>query len=151
MKMIERAGFSAANWTTGEVLRWMKERKHSPEDALSFPVTPERLAGLLKLLESGAISAATGKDVLAAMMDSPSSAEEIVAQRGLAKISDTGALDAVVAEIVSGNPSQVAVYKSGKTQTFGWFVGQVMKKTGGRADPATVRAALERALGAPAS
>jgi aspartyl-tRNA(Asn)/glutamyl-tRNA(Gln) amidotransferase subunit B len=138
---------AAANWTTGEILRWMKERRHSVEDALSFAVSPEALAGLLKLLESGAISAASAKDVLAAMMDSSESADQIVAQRGLGKISDAAALDAVVDEIVSGNPSQVALYRSGKTQTFGWFVGQVMKKTGGRADPAAVRAALERALG----
>ena len=64
--------------------------------------------------------------------------------------SDAGALDGIVAEIVSANPSQVALYRSGKTQTFGWFVGQVMKKTGGRVDPALVRAALEAALGPPA-
>jgi aspartyl-tRNA(Asn)/glutamyl-tRNA(Gln) amidotransferase subunit B len=140
---------AAANWTTGEILRWMKERKHSPEDALSFIVTPERLAGLLRLLESGAISAASAKDVLAAMMESPAPAEEIVAQRGLGKISDVGALEGIVAEIVSSNSSHVALYRSGKTQTFGWFVGQVMKKTGGRADPAAVREALVRALGAP--
>jgi aspartyl-tRNA(Asn)/glutamyl-tRNA(Gln) amidotransferase subunit B len=141
----------AANWVTGEVLRWMKERKHSAEDALSFAVSPERLAGLLGPLERGEISAASAKEVFAAMVDSPEEASEIVRARGLGRIADTGALESIAAEIVSGNPSQVALYRSGKTQTFGWFVGQVMKKTGGRADPAAVRAALERALGAPAS
>ncbi len=83
------------------------------------------------------------------MVDSPADAAAIVRERGLGRISDAGALEAVVAEIVSSNPSQVALYRSGKTQTFGWFVGQVMKKTGGRADPAAVRAALEKALGGP--
>jgi aspartyl-tRNA(Asn)/glutamyl-tRNA(Gln) amidotransferase subunit B len=63
---------------------------------------------------------------------------------------DAGALEAIVGEIVAGNAAQVAAYRTGKTQTFGWFVGQVMKKTGGRADPAAVRDALTRALG-PAS
>ena len=140
----------AANWVTGEVLRWMKERRHSSEEALAFSVTPERLAGLLGPLERGEISAASAKEVFAAMLDSPDEASEIIRARGLARIADTGALEAIVAEIVAGNPSQVALYRSGKTQTFGWFVGQVMKKTGGRADPAAVRAALERALGAPA-
>jgi aspartyl-tRNA(Asn)/glutamyl-tRNA(Gln) amidotransferase subunit B len=141
---------AAANWVTGEVLRWMKERKHSPEDSLSFAVSPERLAGLLALLAEEKVSAASGKEVLEAMMDSPADAASIVSERGLGKLSDTGALGAVVSEIVSANPSQVALYRSGKTQTFGWFVGQVMKKTGGRADPASVRAALEAALGPPA-
>ncbi|HSD72320.1 MAG TPA: Asp-tRNA(Asn)/Glu-tRNA(Gln) amidotransferase GatCAB subunit B, partial [Thermoanaerobaculia bacterium] len=138
---------SAAVWVTGEVLRWMKERKISPEDARSFPVSPERLAQLLSLLESGEISAASAKEVFAVMVDSPLDAAAIVRERGLGRISDTGALDAVVSEIVRENPSQVSLYRSGKTQTFGWFVGQVMKRTGGRADPASVRDALTRALG----
>ncbi len=142
----------AANWVTGEVLRHMKERKISAEDASTFPIAPARLAGLLRLVESGAISAASGKEVFAAMLDSPAEADVLVAEKGLGAMRDTGALEAIVAEIVSGNPSQVAIYKSGKTQTFGWFVGQVMKKTGGRADPAAVREALTRALdGAPAA
>ena len=136
----------AANWVTGEVLRHMKERKISAEDASSFPVAPARLAGLLRLVESGAISAASAKEVFAAMLDSSAEAEAIVAEKGLGAMRDSGALEAIVAEIVSANPSQVALYKSGKTQTFGWFVGQAMKKTGGRADPAALREALTRAL-----
>jgi aspartyl-tRNA(Asn)/glutamyl-tRNA(Gln) amidotransferase subunit B len=136
----------AANWVTGEVLRWMKERRITAEDALRFPVSPERLAGLLRLVEAGEVSAASAKDVLVAMLDSPAEASAIVAEKGLGRIRDTGALEAAVAEIVAGNASQVALYRSGKTQTFGWFVGQVMKKTGGRADPAALREALTRAL-----
>jgi aspartyl-tRNA(Asn)/glutamyl-tRNA(Gln) amidotransferase subunit B len=140
----------AANWVTGELLRWMKERKHSAEEALSFAVSPERLAGLLRLLDAGQISAASAKEALEAMMDSAAGAEDIVKEKGLGKRSDAGALDGIVVEIVSANPSQAALYRSGKTQTFGWFVGQVMKKTGGRFDPALVRAALEAVLGPPA-
>ena len=136
----------AANWVTGEVLRWMKERKISPEDARSFPVTPARLAGLLAQLEKGEISASSAKEVFAAMLDSPAEAAAIVAEKGLGRIADAGALDRIVAEIVAWNPSQAALYRSGKTQTFGWFVGQVMKKTGGRSDPNAVREALTRAL-----
>ncbi|HYX19273.1 MAG TPA: Asp-tRNA(Asn)/Glu-tRNA(Gln) amidotransferase subunit GatB [Thermoanaerobaculia bacterium] len=143
-------GRLAANWVTGEALRWMKERKVSTEEALSFSVSPERLAGLLKLVESGEISAASAKDVLVAMLDSSAEASAIVAEKGLGRMRDAGALEAAVAEIVAGNPSQVALFRSGKTQTFGWFVGQVMKKTGGRADPAAVREALTRALEAAA-
>jgi aspartyl-tRNA(Asn)/glutamyl-tRNA(Gln) amidotransferase subunit B len=125
----------------------MKERKISAEDALSFPVSPERLAGLLALLESGEISAASAKEVFSTMLDSPEDAAAIVRERALGRISDTAALDAVVSEVVRENPSQVGLYRSGKTQTFGWLVGQVMKRTGGRADPASVRDALSRALG----
>jgi aspartyl-tRNA(Asn)/glutamyl-tRNA(Gln) amidotransferase subunit B len=140
----------AANWVTGEVLRWMKERKVSPEVALSFAVSPERLAGLLALLETRAISAASAKEVFAAMLDSPAEARTIVEERGLGRVSDAGELEALAAAIVAENPSQAALYRSGRTQTFGWFVGQVMKKTGGRADPASVREALTRALGGAA-
>ena len=136
----------AANWVTGEVLRWMKERKVSIEDALTFPVSPERLAGLLRLVDGGEVSAASAKDVLVAMLDSPAEASAIIAEKGLGRIRDTGALEAAIAEVVAGNPSQVELYRSGKTQTFGWLVGQIMKKTGGRADPAAVRDALTRAL-----
>jgi aspartyl-tRNA(Asn)/glutamyl-tRNA(Gln) amidotransferase subunit B len=137
----------AAHWITGEILRWMKETKVSAEDAASFPVTAASLAGLLRLLDKGEVSAASAKEVLAKMVGSGGDAAEIVARRGLGKISDAGALDVLAAEIVASNAAQVALYRSGKTQTFGWFVGQVMKRTGGRADPAAVRAALERALG----
>ncbi len=136
----------AANWVTGEVLRWMKERKISPEDALSFPVSASRLAGLLRLLDGKEISAASAKEVFLAMLDSPREARELVEEKGLGQMRNDGALEALVLAIVSENPSQTALYRSGKTQTFGWFVGQVMKKTGGRADPAAVREALTRAL-----
>jgi aspartyl-tRNA(Asn)/glutamyl-tRNA(Gln) amidotransferase subunit B len=139
-------GKLAANWVTGEMLRWMKERRISAEDARSFPVAPARLAGLLALLEEKEISNASAKEVFAAMLDSPGEARTIVEEKGLGKMSDASALETAVAEIVAGSPEQVALYRSGKTQTFGWFVGQVMKKTGGRADPAEVREALTRRL-----
>jgi aspartyl-tRNA(Asn)/glutamyl-tRNA(Gln) amidotransferase subunit B len=141
-------GRLAANWVTGEVLRWMKERRISQEEALSFPVAPARLAGLLSLLEKKEISNASAKEVFAAMLDSPAEARALVAEKGLGKLDDAGALETLVAAIVAENASQAALYRSGKTQTFGWFVGLVMKKTGGRADPAAVREALTRALGA---
>ena len=140
----------AVNWVTGEVLRWMKERKISNEEALSFPVSPERLAGLIRLAAAGEVSAASAKEVFAAMLESPADAAAIVAQKGLGSIRDTGALEVAVAEVIGENPSQVELYRSGKTQTFGWLVGQIMKKTGGRADPAAVREALTRALGSGA-
>jgi len=139
----------AARWVVGELLRWMKERRLSPEDASSFPVGPARLHGLLALLAEEKISAASAKEVFAAMLDSPREAAAIVSEKGLGQMSDTGQVEAVVGEVVAANPSQAAEYRSGKTQTFGWFVGQVMRKTGNRADPAKVREALTKALNAP--
>ncbi len=141
----------AANWVTGEVLRWMKEKRVSPEKALSFPVSPARLAGLLRLLEKGEISAASAKEVFAEMIEFPAEASEIVTRKGLGRLRDSNALEQIVAEIVAASPSQVALYRAGKTQTFGWLFGQVMKKTAGRADPGEVRQTLERALEASAS
>jgi aspartyl-tRNA(Asn)/glutamyl-tRNA(Gln) amidotransferase subunit B len=140
---------TSANWVVGELLRWMKEDGHSPEDALSFSVEPARLAGLLRLLEQGGVSAASAKELLATMRTDKREAPVLAQEKGLGKIADSSALDAVVAEIVAASPSQVELYRGGKTATFGWFVGQVMKKTGGRADPAVVREALNKALGAP--
>ncbi|MFY9549897.1 MAG: Asp-tRNA(Asn)/Glu-tRNA(Gln) amidotransferase GatCAB subunit B, partial [Thermoanaerobaculia bacterium] len=104
-------------------------------------------ARLLALADSGAISTASAKEVFAAMLDSGAEPEAIVAEKGLGAMRDAAALEGAIADIVAANPAQVALYRSGKTQTFGWFVGQVMRKTGGRADPAAVREALERSLG----
>jgi aspartyl-tRNA(Asn)/glutamyl-tRNA(Gln) amidotransferase subunit B len=136
----------AANWVTGEVLRWMREKRISAEEALSFPVSPKRLAELLALLEKGEISVASAKEVFEQMIGSQTSASDIVARKGLGRLRDSSALEQAIAEVIADSPSQVALYRSGKTQTFGWFVGQVRKKTAGRADPGEVRDALERAL-----
>jgi aspartyl-tRNA(Asn)/glutamyl-tRNA(Gln) amidotransferase subunit B len=136
----------AANWVTGEVLRWMREKRISAEEALSFPVSPKRLAELLALLEKGEISVASAKEVFAEMIGSEAAASDIVARKGLGRLRDSSALEHAIAEVIANSPSQVALYRSGKTQTFGWFVGQVRKKTAGRADPGEVRDALERAL-----
>ena len=137
----------AAMWITGELLRRMKEQKLSPEDALSFVVSPKKLSQVIHIWSSSQISTTSAKELIGDIVIWGPSAnvDELAEKRSV--ISDQASLDGIVSEIVSGNPSQVALYKSGKTQTFGWFVGQVMKKTGGRADPAAVRAALERALG----
>ena len=146
----------AANWITGELLRWMKEKKHSPEDALSFRLVPDELAEVLRRLESGELLAAGAKAVIEELATKPRTFEGTVEMtvrltieaKGLVRIQDSAFLESAVAEVVQSNPSQAALYRSGKTQTFGWFVGQVMKKTGGRADPAAIREALTRALGA---
>ncbi len=138
----------AANWVTGEVLRFMKERRISAEEASSFPISPARLGGLLRLVESGAISTASGKEVLAAMLDSPDEAAAIVAAKGLKSIGIEEIM-AAIRGVVGANEAQLALYRSGKTQTYGWFFGQVMKATGGRADPAVVKEKLTAELDEP--
>jgi aspartyl-tRNA(Asn)/glutamyl-tRNA(Gln) amidotransferase subunit B len=136
----------AANWVTGEVLRWMKESKVSAEDARSFAVDPKRLTGLLLLVERAEVSAASAKEVLAEMVTSSEDAPAIVRRKGLAIVRDTESISRAVAETLKNNAEQVNQYRNGKTQTFGFFVGQVMKQMGGRADPAAVREVLTREL-----
>jgi aspartyl-tRNA(Asn)/glutamyl-tRNA(Gln) amidotransferase subunit B len=134
----------ASKWVTGEVLRWMKERNVSREDALLFRPSPEELVEVLRSLNSGEILPAEAKERIKHLA-APRDHDEKIEFTAEAKLT----ADAIVQEVeivVRSNPAQVALYRSGKTQTFGWFVGQVMKKTGGRADPAAVREALTRAL-----
>jgi aspartyl-tRNA(Asn)/glutamyl-tRNA(Gln) amidotransferase subunit B len=139
-------GKLAGNWVTGEVLRWMKELKISPEDALSFSASPARLAGLLGLL-GNRISVAQAKDlVLPEMLKSTEDAAAIVDRMGLSVLNDTDAIQKAVAETLKNNAEQVSQYLAGRTQTLGWFMGQVIRTTGAGADPAVVRVALEKEL-----
>ncbi|MGE5276919.1 MAG: Asp-tRNA(Asn)/Glu-tRNA(Gln) amidotransferase subunit GatB [Acidobacteriota bacterium] len=142
----------ASTWVTGEFLRRMKEQGVSLEDDTEFPLPAKRLGEIVQMYQHSKISLTTAKDLVGdVVVWTADDLGQLVQSRGLRMISDSQGIEALVAEIVSANPSQVALYRSGKTQTFGWFVGQVMKKTGGRADPAQARAALEAALGAPSS
>jgi aspartyl-tRNA(Asn)/glutamyl-tRNA(Gln) amidotransferase subunit B len=137
---------TAAAWICGEVLRWIKEEKLSPETADRFSVSPAALAELLALVESKEISGTAAKAVLEGMVRGGRPAKEIVREKNLGRLSEGEELSAVVDRIVAESPSQVAAYRSGKTATFGWFVGQVMKATGGRADPEGVRRLLKESL-----
>jgi aspartyl-tRNA(Asn)/glutamyl-tRNA(Gln) amidotransferase subunit B len=137
---------AAASWTTGEALRWMKELKLSPDDADRFPVRPNALADLVGRAARGEISVTAGKLVFEEMVRSGRSPGEIIREKDLARLTDETALASVVAEVVAAGEKQAALYRAGKTATLGWFVGQVMKATGGRADPEAARRLLERAL-----
>ena len=136
----------AAAWVTGEALRWMKEAGLSPEEADRFSVSPASFAELLKIVESGAISGSAGKAGLEEMVRSGAPAGEIVASKNLTRISDEGDLAAAARQVIESSEKQVALYRSGKTATFGWFVGQTMKATGGRADPEAVSRILKTLL-----
>ena len=127
----------------GEVLRTIKERGI---DIDRVPVSPEALAALIGLIERGTISGSTAKDVFATMYDSGRSADEIVASEGLAQIGDEAALLAIVRDVVAANPDASAQVRAGKAQTFGFLVGQVMKASGGKANPKLVNQLLRREL-----
>ena len=133
-----------SNWLMNDVLRMLNE-KGIPAGALRL--TPTYLAETIKLVDTGIINTSTGKSLLDKVESSGKSPGEIVDAEGLAQVSDESAIQAVCAEVLRENPEQVASYKSGKTTLIGWFVGQVMRKMRGKADPQTARAVLEALLG----
>jgi aspartyl-tRNA(Asn)/glutamyl-tRNA(Gln) amidotransferase subunit B len=136
----------ASNWMMGELARVTNERGDAFE---SQPISAERLAGLIGLVSSGKISNAIAKTVFEKMYESGRTADDIVAAEGLAQVDDEGAVLAAVRDVIARNAETVAQYRGGRVQTFGFLVGQVMKSSGGKANPKLVKGLLERELGAP--
>ncbi len=134
---------AASNWVMGELLRTIKERGVTIEQV---PLTPAALAGLIALVEKGTISSSIAKDVFAKMYDTGRSADEIVAAEGLAQNSDEDALLAIVRAVIARNAEAAAQFRAGKSQTFGFLVGQVMKGSGGKANPKLANELLRREL-----
>jgi aspartyl-tRNA(Asn)/glutamyl-tRNA(Gln) amidotransferase subunit B len=134
---------AVANWVTGTLFGLMNE---SGQEIGEVQVSPEALAELVGLVEDGTINTNTGKDVLGEMFASGRGARQIVDERGLAQISDTGALEQAVAQVLDDNPDQVTKYLDGKEQIIGWMIGQVMKATRGKANPQIVRELLQTQL-----
>ena len=128
----------------GEVLRTMKERAIAIEQV---PLSPEALAGLIRIVEKGTISSTVAKDVFAKMYESGRSADDIVAAEGLAQISDTSAIEPHVRAVVDAHPDVIAEIRGGKDRKFQFLVGQVMKETRGKADPKLVTELLKKAIG----
>ena len=141
-------GKAASNWIMTEVMREMKGRESSDGEVSfsNWPITPAALAELIRLIDSGAINGKTAKEVFARMWTSGESPKAMVERDGLSQVSDTGAIDAAIREVIAASAEQVATYKKGRTNTLGWFVGQVMKKTGGRANPKIVNDLVKAAL-----
>ena len=134
---------AASNWVMGELLRTLNDRGKTIDDV---PLTPQALAGLIALIDKGAISSSIAKDVFARMYDSGRAAEDIVAAEGLAQIGDEAALLAIVRDVMGRHADAVAQYRAGKTATFGFLVGQVMKGSGGKGNPKLVNQLLTREL-----
>ncbi|MBF8299754.1 MAG: gatB [Acidobacteria bacterium] len=134
---------AASNWVMGELLRTLNDRGTAIDDAA---LTPRALAGLIALIDKGAISSSIAKDVFAKMYDSGRAAEDIVAAEGLAQIGDEAALLPIVRDVIARHADAVAQYRAGKTTTFGFLVGQVMKGSGGKGNPKLVNQLLTREL-----
>jgi aspartyl-tRNA(Asn)/glutamyl-tRNA(Gln) amidotransferase subunit B len=134
---------SASNWIMGELARALKETGRELSDP---PLSAERLAGLIALIEGGKISGAIAKDVFEKMLGTGRSAEEIVAAEGLTQIDDESEIAAIVERVLVANADAVAQYRGGRAATFGFLVGQVMKAAGGKANPKRVNELLRRAL-----
>ncbi|HEY3343735.1 MAG TPA: Asp-tRNA(Asn)/Glu-tRNA(Gln) amidotransferase subunit GatB [Anaerolineaceae bacterium] len=132
-----------SNVLTNDVLRMINDRGTS---AGELRLTPAYLAEILRLVDSGAINTSTGKSLLQKVDDSGQAPGAIVQAEGLTQVSDDSAIRAVVAEVLAESPKEVESFKAGKVTLMGWFVGQVMKKMRGKADPALARKILEEML-----
>jgi aspartyl-tRNA(Asn)/glutamyl-tRNA(Gln) amidotransferase subunit B len=132
-----------ANWVVAELFGALNRRS---ETIVQTPISPEEAAELLKLVADGTISGTIAKQVFEIMLETGEPPSKIVEERGLKQTSDTGAIDAEIDKVLAANADKVAEYKSGKPQLFGFFVGQVMKATGGKANPKLVNERLRAKL-----
>jgi len=134
---------AASNWVMNEVLRKLNEGDGEIDGCR---VAPAELGALVKLIGGGTISGKIAKEVFEKMWTSGEGARAIVEREGLVQLSDEAALQTIVGEILAASPEQVAAYRAGKKASIGWFVGQVMKKTAGKANPKIVNSLLRKAL-----
>jgi aspartyl-tRNA(Asn)/glutamyl-tRNA(Gln) amidotransferase subunit B len=134
---------AASNWMRGELARALKA---SGREWVDSPLPPDRLAGLLTLIDRGTISGAMGKGVFEKMFTSGRTADEIVRAEGLAQIDDEAQLRETIEQVLQANTDAIALYRAGKAATFGFLVGQVMKATSGKANPKRVNEMLKNAL-----
>ena len=134
---------AAANWIRSELLRELEAKNLS---AAESPVAATELASLIRLIDEEKISGKQGKDVLVEMFKTGKGAEAIIEEHGLVQLSDTGEIDSLIDEVIAANPDQLASYRSGKETLFGFFVGQVIKASKGKANPKLVNERLRAKL-----
>ena len=134
---------AAANWLMGDITFYLKENKQTLEET---KLTPENLAGMIEMIESKKISNAIGKKVIAELIEKGGNAESVVDKMGLSLINDESELVSIIKDVVKNNPAQLEQYKAGKTKVIGFFVGQVMKASKGRAEPKIVNELLIKEL-----
>jgi len=134
---------AVANWLINSVFSLLNEQKQNLESA---PLQPAQLVQLIALVDDQTISQTSAKEVLAEMFQTGQPADQIIAARGLAQISDAEALASIVEKLLADNPEAVAQYRAGKTSLLGWFMGQVMRATQGKANPTLVKELLQKEL-----
>jgi aspartyl-tRNA(Asn)/glutamyl-tRNA(Gln) amidotransferase subunit B len=133
----------ASNWVMGDFLRFLNEERRDIKDS---PVSPEALSEMINLIEDGTISGKIAKEVFEDMYRSGKRAAEIIKEKGLVQITDTAALEKAIDEVIAANPDNLERYRAGKDKLFGFFVGQVMKATQGKANPNLVNELLKKKL-----
>ena len=133
----------ACNWITGDLTRVMNE---SGKTLIEINLSPENLANLTILIDQGEISSKIAKTVFAEMLDSGKTPNTIIEEKGLKQITDEKELGRIVEELLASNPQQVKQYREGKTKVIGFFVGQMMKQTQGKGDPAVINRLLKEKL-----
>lgn len=143
-KLGEQHAQRASNWVTSDLFGALNRLGRTIEDS---PVTPAQAAELLALTADGTLSGTLAKQVFEIMLETGHDPARIVEERGLKQTSDTGAIDAAIADVLAANPDKVAEYRGGKDKLFGFFVGQVMKAMQGKANPGVVNELLRKALG----
>ena len=134
---------SAATWLTGEVTAWMRRN----EQVSAAPITGPQLAELLSMVEEGAVSSSAAKEVLEGVLAGEGSPRAVAEARDLTQISDLSEIDGAVDEVMAANPDAVESYRGGEQKVLGFLVGQVMRATGGKADPKLVNQVLRDRLG----
>jgi len=133
----------AANWITGELFGYLNKSGQGIDES---PITSDKLGELLALIKDGTISGRIAKEVFEAMTETGKGAKDIVEERGLKQVSDTGALEKIIDEVLAASPQQLEQYRAGKDKLFGYFVGQTMKATKGQANPQVVNDLLKKKL-----
>ena len=124
----------------------MRLLKTDGKEIETCPVKPDKLAGMIKMINDGVISIKIAKTVFEEMYNSGKDAAEVVQEKGLVQVSDTDAIDQIITEVIRTNPDQAADYRAGKEKLFGFFVGQVMKISKGKANPDLVNRQLKKKL-----
>ncbi|MDO8890617.1 MAG: Asp-tRNA(Asn)/Glu-tRNA(Gln) amidotransferase subunit GatB [Sulfurimicrobium sp.] len=133
----------AANWIMGDLSAALNK---DGKDVADSPISSAQLASLLKRIQDNTISGKIAKEVFAAMWNGEGEADAIIEAKGLKQVSDSGAIEKIIDEIIAANPGQVAEYRSGKDRLFGFFVGQAMKASKGKANPAQLNDILKQKL-----
>jgi aspartyl-tRNA(Asn)/glutamyl-tRNA(Gln) amidotransferase subunit B len=133
----------AANWVMGDITSYLKTQKVSIE---TIALRPENLAELIGLIEKGTINGKIAKEILPELLANGGSVQKLVESKGMTSLSDPGAIGALIDEIIAANPKELEQYRAGKTKLLGFFVGQVMKQSGGRAEPKLTNQILNEKL-----